>query len=406
MLLVGLHLHVPLGIGNDQHVAYVDLWVETNPAVFYYWTTIMLSLVLTHIMLHIHRSVIEANACIQPMTDTFETLSCHVFFSNGRFFVLTIIGKLLLTVSILITVAAIVFGIIVPAFSFKFKGLAAWLLIYTGGSDERVLSVFSMAMNFPESAQYPNSGSTRFIQVVFTMFAIALPLLQQAILFVLWFIPMRPKIHATVFHLIEIVHAWAALEVFVLAIVIAILQLRPLAQFIIGNKCTEINAILKILFNSELHGDDKCFDVVTELKTGSFVLIGCSIFSVLVTLATFRLASQAVKERNGLMLIRKRRQIAFVLGSSQSRNGKNWSRAGSYYNVSPGRGFGSDFETVTESENSIVLADSQSADILGEKETVCCFPHNHSKQPASQVETGCDVWMIAWRFKLCRRVVD
>lgn len=52
-------------------------------------------------------------------------------------------------------------GIIVPAFSFKFKGLAAWLLIYTGGSDERVLSVFSMAMNFPESAQYPNSGSTR-----------------------------------------------------------------------------------------------------------------------------------------------------------------------------------------------------------------------------------------------------
>lgn len=45
------------------------------------------------------------------------------------------------------------------------------------------------------------------------MFAIALPLLQQAILFVLWFIPMRPKIHATVFHLIEIVHAWAALEV-------------------------------------------------------------------------------------------------------------------------------------------------------------------------------------------------
>eukprot|EP00043_Microstomoeca_roanoka_P017573 m.184081 g.184081 ORF g.184081 m.184081 type:complete len:279 (+) comp16662_c0_seq2:2732-3568(+) len=135
---------------------------------------------------------------------------------------------------------------------------------------------------------------------------------------VLWFVPMRPGMHALVFHATEIVHAWAALEVFVLAIIVALLQLRPLAAFIIGSKCTGINKVLALLMDSELDGNDKCFDVVTELNTGCFVLIGCCLFSMLVTVLTLALSSQAVKERNGLVPMRKRNAITFILGSSQA----------------------------------------------------------------------------------------
>ncbi|EGD76998.1 hypothetical protein PTSG_12574 [Salpingoeca rosetta] len=335
MLLVGLHLHVPLANEHVTGPAYIDLWVETRPAVFYYWTTIMLSLMLTHVMLHVHRTVVHTNARLTPMTTEKAALCGHHFYSKGRFFVLTLGGKLFLAFCIAVTLGAIIFGIQTTAFTFRFKGLAAWLIAYTGGSDDRSLSVWEMAVNFPHSAQHPNSGSARFVQVVFTVFAVALPVALQLILSVLWFVPMRPTAHARVFHITEIVHAWAALEVFVLAVIVALLQLRPLAQFIIGDKCTGINALLRILFDSELKGNDKCFDVETELDTGSFVLIGCSVFSVLLTLATLTLSSHAVKERNGLVSLRKRKAITFILGSSSSSSSSatssRYSSTASYY---------------------------------------------------------------------------
>eukprot|EP00043_Microstomoeca_roanoka_P017572 m.184080 g.184080 ORF g.184080 m.184080 type:complete len:889 (+) comp16662_c0_seq2:66-2732(+) len=169
MLLVGLHLHVPLANGLDGP-AYVDLWVETNPAVFYYWTTIMLSLMLTHVMLHVHRSVVYANAQLTPLTSERDVLCSHHFFTRGRFYTLTIGGRLLLGLAIAATLAAIIFGIQATAFTFQFEGLAAWLIEYTGGSSERSLSVLEMAINLPQSAQDPNSGS------LFRLFSHCLPL--------------------------------------------------------------------------------------------------------------------------------------------------------------------------------------------------------------------------------------
>lgn len=84
MLLVGLHLHVPLYDSSEEGVTYIDLWVETDPGVFYYWATIMASLVLTHIMLHTHRIVVNINANITPMATRVIPLCSHHFYSRGR----------------------------------------------------------------------------------------------------------------------------------------------------------------------------------------------------------------------------------------------------------------------------------------------------------------------------------
>ena len=46
-------------------------------------------------------------------------------------------------------------------------------------------------------------------------------------------------------------------QVFVLAIIVSVIQLQPLSQFIIGDKCKGINGLLQAAFDKQLNGDDK-----------------------------------------------------------------------------------------------------------------------------------------------------
>ena len=48
------------------------------------------------------------------------------------------------------------------AFTFHFKGLAAWLMLEAGGSDIRSLSVWEMVMDIPQSNQYPRSDDAKY----------------------------------------------------------------------------------------------------------------------------------------------------------------------------------------------------------------------------------------------------
>jgi hypothetical protein len=59
------------------------------------------------------------------------------------------------------------------------------------------------------------------------------------------------------------------------------LEMYLFVRFVIGDKCDGINVLLKDFFDQELQGDDKCFDVVTSLEPGCFVLGGaCVLFFV------------------------------------------------------------------------------------------------------------------------------
>ena len=85
---------------------------------------------------------------------------------------------------------------------------------------------------------------------------------------------------------LEILYAWEAVDVFCLAVFAANLEISQFAAFIVGDSCDGINKILEQdKFDMLLGGDDKCFDLVANLKssawlifTSAFTLVGISSF--------------------------------------------------------------------------------------------------------------------------------
>lgn len=65
------------------------------------------------------------------------------------------------------------------------------------------------------------------------------------------------------------------------SVIASLLELRQFAQFIIGHRCDFINPILEKYGSKigELDGDYLCFDVISTLQTGCWVLFSaCAIY--------------------------------------------------------------------------------------------------------------------------------
>eukprot|EP00730_Choanoeca_flexa_P002675 TRINITY_DN11127_c0_g1_i3.p1 TRINITY_DN11127_c0_g1~~TRINITY_DN11127_c0_g1_i3.p1 ORF type:complete len:977 (+),score=222.83 TRINITY_DN11127_c0_g1_i3:236-2932(+) len=297
MLVVGMHFHVPLDTPTQNTPTIVNMWVTPEPALFVYWAVIILSLVLTHLMLHTHRACVQANlGCPTPILRR-EALCNHVFRSGSRHFRFTWGGKALIALVCLGTAGAVVLGCITDAFTFNMKGLIAWLYEQDGFSSQRTYSLWSMFWDLPAANPNPNGLAIRFVQAFYLLFACAVPLIQQLVLLVLWLTPLTAKAQRRLYIAAEILFAWSGLEVYLLSIVMALLQLQPLTHFIIGHKCDTINALLRPFLSRELDGDSVCFDVTTDINNGTFILVGCCVVNMLATLVVMRLCHQAVETR-------------------------------------------------------------------------------------------------------------
>ena len=72
-----------------------------------------------------------------------------------------------------------------------------------------------------------------FIQLVYIVFAIAMPILLLLTLFVLWHVPLTLHAQRALFSFAEIVYAWATTDVITLSVVAAQLQIKQFVAFII-----------------------------------------------------------------------------------------------------------------------------------------------------------------------------
>jgi len=98
----------------------------------------------------------------------------------------------------------------------------------------------------------------------------------------------------------EVLNAWSAIDVFVISIVAALLEIEQFAQFIIGNRCDLINEILKQYFDGALKGKDKCFDVQTKLYTGCWLLFSSCVIYLLAAFVVMRACHKALELQNDL----------------------------------------------------------------------------------------------------------
>lgn len=111
------------------------------------------------------------------------------------------------------------------------------------------------------------------LQGMMVLTAFIAPVAQGLCTLVLYNVRMTAKPRRWATAVLQFVSAWAALDVFIVAVVLGFLQISLFAQFVVGNKC---DVLAPILHTPEveklLEGDPKCLDVNATLCSGLIVL--------------------------------------------------------------------------------------------------------------------------------------
>uniref|UniRef100_A0A6B2KY53 Uncharacterized protein n=1 Tax=Arcella intermedia TaxID=1963864 RepID=A0A6B2KY53_9EUKA len=265
----------------------MDVFVDPQWGVYCFIIATMLSLLISHILLFYHRKSLKQPLPTLTLNEDNQSppnqsLAVRTYpYHKTPIYLINFI--LLLCISLIIS------GSILPSFSFQFEGAAALVLAYLNQTTTQPYSIVTLGLSIPESSENLSSGPTgpgligivgsRYIQITFYLFAMVVPLLQLTVLLYMWMAPMPLHRLKKVMVIAEVFGSWGAVDVFVVSIVAAVLEIDQFAQFIIGGRCDLINQILKDYFDKALNGKDKCFGVVTELQRGCYLLItGCVLY--------------------------------------------------------------------------------------------------------------------------------
>ena len=202
---------------------------------------------------------------------------------------------------LLFSTALLYWGASVESFQFEFEAIAGMVLTFFDSPNLKTShSVLTLATAMYEEAP---SGAVQHIgygytMVTFIIFAFMMPLIQNISLAILWAAPLTRKRQKLLFFINEIVAAWSALEVFVVALIVALLELPNFAQFMGTSMCTSMGIQGMIDATADPIGlpSKECFRVKTQLMDGCWILFASALISNATFFITWHAANSMIRK--------------------------------------------------------------------------------------------------------------
>ena len=249
---------------------------------------------LSHIITHLHRGLDEHPD--QNKGERAESYTALISFAEDKY-----LGKkffrFLITFLLFGTLILLIIGSNITSFSFYFHGLAGYALDLLEISSHRDYSVIELAFNIPESYENPNDAVIRFTQVIYLLTVFIMPIALLINLFFLWLVPLPRKFQKFFYATAEIFNAWSCLDVFVLAVIAAIIEIGQFTEFIVGDKCDAINPFISKYFYKILDGHNTCFEVQAYLKSGCWLLFTAAIIFFICSHIVMKVCRNSLNER-------------------------------------------------------------------------------------------------------------
>jgi hypothetical protein len=307
------HLEVSENLG-------IDVFVKPTYGFFSFLLATCLSMLLGHASVYCHRRS-KLHHRVGNDSLSRESILEHAFEGPegslprrlGRPF------QVLLLSSLVVTLILLVVGFQKEFFTFQFGGIAEFVL----GDDDNSASysVLSLGGAILQSVENPQSLGIAFLQGAYYFYTVLTPILCLFVLLILMVWPMALKHQRRFLVVAEIANAWSAIEVFLLSIVAALLQISSFASFMIGDKCDLINRLAAEMFYDR-DVDTTCFNVDASVESACWYLIlGAILNSSLVSLC-LRLSHAALEERTARSSTDQ--EQSFVIGSHVGDN-HGWS---------------------------------------------------------------------------------
>ena len=303
IMIVAFRMHMDLAQSYG-----LDVIITPEFGFYAFLLATCLSLLLGHGMVYYHRREARAPRNFDAPSwdddeDFPESLLDHVFEiaeSGNR----ALLSKFAQVVSLACCLAAMAFmmvGFFQPSFAFEVGGLAGMVL--GTDSNRKVYSLFSMGTAL--SSSVPMGVGTVFLETAYFFFAMITPLAGLGCLLVLLLKPLPLANQRSLLVAAEIANAWSAIEVFVLSIITALVQISTFASFMVGDKCNLVNQFLQDLAKRNdviIPGLDSmpvCFTVTAsvDLHRCWFLIVGVLLNSLCMSTG-LKLAHTVVQERS------------------------------------------------------------------------------------------------------------
>eukprot|EP00929_Paragymnodinium_shiwhaense_P037202 TRINITY_DN19864_c0_g1_i3.p1 TRINITY_DN19864_c0_g1~~TRINITY_DN19864_c0_g1_i3.p1 ORF type:complete len:1014 (+),score=119.31 TRINITY_DN19864_c0_g1_i3:68-3109(+) len=247
---------------------------------FFFVVSTVLSLVLGHIATEYHRRALEHEGGADDMSDDDgqqRSLFSHLHWNPS------LVLAFMLATGVLTLV-----GASVTSFSMVTSGAIADLLLEP---QEMAIefSLLSLGMFLTHGSSSPGVG-LRTVQAIFFIFTLALPLLLMLMLTVLLIIPLERSAQRFLLKLCRVCDAWAALDVFALAVLVANFEFGLLAEFLVYNDniaraCSWVKAELQV----------ECLAIECHVSSGFLFLALAGVASFGVPKLVFNLCDQALQ---------------------------------------------------------------------------------------------------------------
>jgi hypothetical protein len=298
LMLVAFQFHVVFPIVSEsvEEASIVDVYVD---AAYGFVTLLMgtcLSLALSHIITHLHRGLDEhPDENKGEKAESFKSLISFVEIKNPKINILYF--KIFITSILFITLGCVIVGVSLLSFSFKFLGLAGYGLELLKLDTKREYSVLDLGKQMPEASEKPNSFTIRFTQLIYFLTIMIFPICHLLTVIILWLVPLSRKIQKCIYTICEILNAWSCIDVFVISIIAAIVEISQFTAFIVGDKCDFINPFLEKFFDNTLDGHDTCFEVEAFLQSGCWILFAAAIMYFIGSMVVMKVCRNALYER-------------------------------------------------------------------------------------------------------------
>ena len=320
MLAVGFRFYISSSYSSSltallpPDAVIVDVVVNPRWGIYGFLFGAIGTLVLNHVMIHFNRKAMAADEAFEDKiagTYVEETPTAKVALMQYRFSAADARGRVFgfgpgtkLTVPTLIgmSVLMVLVGAFLPLITFTFSGIAG-LAITAVNQDlqSATYSLVSIASSIVRGTEkdFATQIGILFLQIVYVLFALLVPLALMVAYAVLWFVPLTLSAQKRLIFVAEVMNAWEAVLVFAASIVAAVLQISELAQFIVkrsaGAVCVNLETYL--LTKNFASTDAKCFDVHASIEPTGWILIFGSLMVFVTSIYVLRLVKGAAHDR-------------------------------------------------------------------------------------------------------------
>ena len=297
MMLVAFHFHVQIPVviqSLAKDGAIVDVFVYAAYGFITLITGTLISLLLSHIITHLHRSLDS-----HPDENKGEKAESHR--SIMSFAKVKCMGetpfRIIISFILFLTLGLVIAGSLTQCFSFYFHGLAGYGLDLLKIPPHREFSILDLGLSVPAAYENPTDSAIIFTQIVYFLTVLVLPLAFLLFVGILWFVPMTRKAQTIIYAIAEILNAWSCIDVFVIAIVASLTEIEQFTKFIVGDKCNSIDPIIKKYFSKILDGHDTCFQVKIYLHEGCWLFFAAAVSFFITSFVILKVCRNALNER-------------------------------------------------------------------------------------------------------------